>query len=69
MSDYDHVAAIYDFAKQHGYKVRSFSTLDRGYNHNVKVNFVIPPKDKLDDYLMEIDNNVHSGESAEAQKE
>lgn len=46
MSNYDHVAAIYDFAKDHGYKVQDFNTMERqnkrGRYNYVRVAFVVP---------------------------
>lgn len=46
MSNYDHVAAIYEFAKEHGYKVQDFNTMERrnkkgAYNY-VEVALVVP---------------------------
>ena len=45
MSNYDHVAAIYDFAKDHGYKVQDFNTMERqnkrGRYNYVRVAFVV----------------------------
>lgn len=72
MANYDHVAAIYDFAKDHGYKVQNFNTMERrnqrGRYNYVKVAFVVPVEEprKLEAMIAEIEAAV---DSAEAQKE
>ena len=75
MSNYDHVAAIYDFAKENGYKVQDFNTSERrnkrGRYNYVKVAFVVPiaeekPHKRLEDFIAEVEAAV---DSAEAQKD
>ena len=48
---YEHVATIYNFAKEHGYKVQSFNTSERrnkrgAYNY-VEVALVVPWKQSV----------------------
>lgn len=74
MSNYDHVAAIYEFAKEHGYKVQDFNTMERrnqrGRYNYVKVAFVVPVNEprKLEAMIAEIEAAVDEN-SAEAQKD
>ena len=74
MSNYDHVAAIYDFAKDHGYKVQDFNTMERrnqrGRYNYVKVAFVVPVNEprKRETMIAEIEAAVDEN-SAEAQKD
>jgi hypothetical protein len=74
MSNYDHVAAIYEFAKEHGYKVQDFNTMERrnqrGRYNYVKVAFVVPVNEprKLETMIAEIEAAVDEN-SAEAQKD
>lgn len=76
MSNYDHVAAIYDFAKQQGYKVKDFNTMERrnqrGRYNYVKLAFIVPipedqeePHKSLEEHIAELEADL----SAEAQKE
>ena len=76
MSNYNHVAAIYDFAKDHGYKVQNFNTQERrnqrGRYNYVTVAFVVPVEEprKLEKIIAEIeeglqDNSADSAESTE----
>ena len=80
MSNYDHVAAIYNFAKEQGYKVKDFNTMERrnqrGRYNYVKLAFIVPmpeePEEKpkrLEDYIAEIEAAVdeNSAESAESE--
>lgn len=75
MSNYDHVAAIYEFAKEHGYKVQDFNTMERrnqrGRYNYVKVAFVVPVNEprKLEAMIAEIEAAVdeNSAESAESE--
>lgn len=75
MSNYDHVAAIYDFAKDHGYKVQDFNTMERqnkrGRYNYVKVAFVVPIEEprKLEKIIAEIEEGLQDDNSAEAQKD
>ena len=73
MSNYDHVAAIYDFAKEHGFKVQDFNTMERrnrrGRYNYVKVAFVVPVEDSLQAAIAEIEaaiENENSADSAES---
>ena len=74
MSNYDHVAAIYEFAKEHGYKVQDFNTMERrnqrGRYNYVRVAFVVPVNEprKLETMIAEIEAAVDEN-SAEAQKD
>jgi len=74
MSNYVHVAAIYEFAKEHGYKVQDFNTMERrnqrGRYNYVKVAFVVPVNEprKLETMIAEIEAAVDEN-SAEAQKD
>lgn len=75
MSNYDHVAAIYDFAKDHGYKVQNFNTQERrnqrGRYNYVTVAFVVPIEEprKLEKIIAETEEGLQDDNSAEAQKE
>ena len=73
MSNYEHVAAIYDFAKEHGFKVQDFNTMERrnrrGRYNYVKVAFVVPVEDSLQAAIAEIEaaiENENSADSAES---
>ena len=73
MSNYDHVAAIYDFAKEHGFKVQDFNTMERrnrrGRYNYVKVAFVVPVEDSLQAAIAEVEaaiENENSADSAES---
>ena len=69
---YDHVAAIFDFAKEHGYKVQNFTTATRenkkgAYNY-VDLSLVVPCEQprKLVNIINELETELTS---AEAQKD
>ena len=74
MSNYDHVAAIYDFAKDHGYKVQDFNTMERrnqrGRYNYVKVAFVVPVNEpmSLEEHIAELeaDPEINGADSAES---
>ena len=79
MTNYDHVAAIYDFAKEHGYKVKDFNNMERrnqrGRYNYVKLAFIVPMPDEpeephkgLEAVIAEIEAAVDEN-SAEAQKD
>lgn len=78
MANYDHVAAIYDFAKEHGYKVRDFNTMERrnqrGRYNYVKLAFIVPvadeePAKSLDEHMAELEADLNINQGDEAQKE
>lgn len=68
MSNYDHVAAIYDFAKDHGYKVQDFNTMERqnkrGRYNYVRVAFVVP----VEEHIAELEADLND-QGDEAQKD
>ena len=78
MSNYDHVAAIYDFAKEHGYKVKNFNTAERrnqrGRYNYVTLAFIVPVEEpeeqprRLEDFIAEVEAavNENSADSAES---
>ena len=76
MSNYDHVAAIYDFAKDHGYKVQDFNTMERqnkrGRYNYVRVAFAVPvheePHKTLEEHIAELEADLND-QGDEAQKE
>ena len=75
MSNYDHVAAIYDFAKEHGYKVQDFNTMERqnkrGRYNYVRVAFVVPveePHKTLEEHIAELEADLNINQGDEAQK-
>jgi len=62
---YEHVATIYNFAKEHGYKVQSFNTSERrnkrgAYNY-VEVALVVPCEQprKLEKMIEELENGLN----------
>ncbi len=78
MSNYDHVAAIYEFAKQQGFKVQDFNTMERqnkrGRYSYVKVAFVVPideeePHKSLEEHIAELEDDLNINQGDEAQKE
>lgn len=66
MERYDHVAKIYDFAKENGYKVQSFNTLERrnkrGFYNYVEVAFVVPTEPSLTSTTTETEKDLEKDE-------
>lgn len=67
---YDHVAAIFEFAKAQGYKVQNFTTATRenkkgAYNY-VELSLVVPceqpHKKTLEEVLKEIEDDLNSSD-------
>jgi len=66
---YDHVAAIFEFAKAQGYKVQNFTTATRenkkgAYNY-VELSLVVPceqPHKPFEQVLKEIEDDINSSD-------
>ena len=66
---YDHVAAIFEFAKAQGYKVQNFTTATRenkkgAYNY-VELSLVVPceqPYKPFEQVLKEIEDDINSSD-------